>query len=155
MVKTNRYFATGQMMLLLPALRIQCVPEDNYNRVRRPIPVTSVLAVCEAALNPTNGEEWERLGCYVFELCKTLDSRKLNRAGYMEGKFVTGDDWNQSPLNPIETRHVGPEQKVKAKELMERFANWFRKNEAKLREEAAKEAPEIERVRNEMISFEQ
>jgi hypothetical protein len=154
-VKTNRnLLGTGQMLLLLPDMRVRCVPEDNYNRVQRPIPATSVLAVSEEALNPANGEEWVRLLCYVTELCWTLDSRKLNPAGHMEGEFITGDDWNQSPLSPFDTRDVRPEQKLRAKELMENFEKWFRKNEVKLREEAAKEASEIERVRNEMIALE-
>lgn len=121
---------------------------------RLPLPVTSLLAVSEAATNSARGEQWTRLCMYVTGACKALDSRELDKdSGLMKGKFVTGIDWNHPPLNPDEIYRMDP-QSPKVGEFLKIFEQWFHRNEKKLRKETAKESPEIERVRKELIALE-
>lgn len=118
------------------------------------MPVSSVLVVSETAIDSKKGDQWTRRDTYVTGVCKALDSRQHNHnSGLMEGPFVTGDKWDQPPLNPDEIYLLDPKS-PKVDEFLNKFEEWFRQNETKLREKAAKEAPEIEGVRKKMIALE-
>jgi hypothetical protein len=117
--------------------------------------MTTIVAACEAAIDPARGDQWIRLYCYASGVCNALDSRHRNRdSGLMEGPFTTGNDWNQPPLELRNELNGTDPKSPKVRELLNKFAEWFNRNEEKLKAEAAKESSDLERVRKQLMSLE-
>jgi hypothetical protein len=110
----------------LPDLRYRWV---GVNRERKlPLPATAIVAASERALQLIDGDEWNRLYTYAFSVCETLDRPPVK------------PDRNMDPDSPMVTR------------LLKHFESWFADRKDDLLEEQAKEAPQLNNLREQFKS---
>jgi len=92
---------------------------------RSPLPATTILEVCKLAVDPQSAPDIDRLYCFAFPVCQTVDNPPL------------------APVLGLDPRAPEVQKDLK------KFSDWFDKNKSALEAASKAESPALERLRAE------